>query len=70
MDLNQALIVKLAEYIKQNDSLEIELQHYKNMVKFFIERENKLQRIETMFKNKAVDLSILNEILKEDFIYE
>lgn len=65
MDLNQALIVKLAEYIKQNDNLEIELQHYKNMVKFFIERENKLQRIETMFKNRTVDLSELSKLVNE-----
>lgn len=66
MDLNQALIVKLAEYIKQNDSLEIELQHYKNMVKFFMERENKLQRIETMFKNENVDLERLSKLVKGD----
>ncbi len=29
MDLNKQLIIKLAEYIEQNDDLEIELQHYK-----------------------------------------
>lgn len=65
MDLNKALIIKLAECIEQNDDLEIELQHYKNMVKFFMERENKLQQIETMFKNKAVDLSELSKLVNE-----
>lgn len=65
MDLNKALIIELAKYIEENDSLEIELQHYKNMVKFFMERENKLQRIETMFKNKNVDLSKLSKLVNE-----
>lgn len=35
MDLNKQLIIELAKQIEQNDDLEIELQHYKNMVKFF-----------------------------------
>ncbi|MCI9434053.1 MAG: hypothetical protein HFI86_02090 [Bacilli bacterium] len=65
MNLNKALIIELAKYIEQNDDLEIELQHYKNMVKFFMERENKLQRIETMFKNRTVDLSELSKLVNE-----
>ena len=65
MDLNKYLITELAKYIEENDILEIEIQHYKNMVKFFMERENKLQRIETMFKNKNVDLSELSKLVNE-----
>lgn len=65
MDINKQLIIELAKQIEQNDDLEIELQHYKNMVKFFIERENKLQRIETIFKNRTVDLSELSKLVNE-----
>lgn len=65
MDLNKQLIIELAKQIEHNDDLEIELQHYKNMVKFFMERENKLQRIETMFKNRTVDLSELSKLVNE-----
>lgn len=65
MDLNKYLIVELAKQIELNDDLEIELQHYKNLVKFFIQRENKLQRIETMFKNRTVDLSELSKLVNE-----
>ena len=57
--------LELAKYIEESDSLEIELQHYKNIVKFFMKRENKLQRIETMFKNKDVDLSELSKLVNE-----
>ncbi len=35
------------------------------MIKFFMERENKLQRIETMFKNKNVDLAELSKLVNE-----
>lgn len=66
MDINKKLIIELAKQIEQNDDLEIELQNYKNMIKFFIQRENKLQRIETMFKNENVDLERLSKLVKGD----
>lgn len=56
------LIMKL---ISKNYDLENQLRDYEMITKFLIKRENKLQQIETMFKNKEVDLEKLYKLVTE-----
>lgn len=63
LDILVSYITKLQN---ENDDLNEQVIAYETLTKFLIKRENKLEQIETMFRNKDVNLSILSEILKED----
>lgn len=60
------LIQELSKLIEKNNELEIELRDYRAIMSFLMKRENKLQRIETMFKNNIIDLKELSKIVKEN----
>ena len=44
----------------------IEIEKLRNQIEFLSKRDNKLQQIEQMFNNKAVDLSELSKLVKEN----
>lgn len=50
---------------KQSYRLRQENQQLKERNEFLVKRENKLQQIEMMFKNRSVDLEKLSKLLSE-----
>lgn len=59
----EELIMQIMKLISKNYDLENQLRDYEMITKFLIKRENKLQQIETMFKNKEVDLEKLYKLV-------
>ena len=60
----EELILQIMDLISENHELESQVNNYKKLVKFLTKRENKLQQIETMFKNEPIDLAKLSELVK------
>lgn len=61
----EELIMQIAQLISGINDLEQQISDYKIIIKFLTRRENKLQQIETMFKNKEVDLEKLYKLVTE-----
>lgn len=61
----EELIMQIAQLISEINDLEQQISDYKIIIKFLTRRENKLQQIETMFKNKEVDLEKLYKLVTE-----
>lgn len=62
----EELILQIMDLISEKYELEKQLRDYEEITKFLIKRENKLQQIETMFKNKEVDLDKLYKLVIEN----
>lgn len=62
----EELIMQIAQLISEINDLEQQISDYKIIIKFLTRRENKLQQIETMFKNKEVDLEKLYKLVTEN----
>lgn len=62
----EELILQIMDLISEKYELEKQLRDYEEITKFLIKRENKLQQIETMFKNKEVDLDKLYKLVAEN----
>lgn len=62
----EELIMQIAQLISEINDLEQQISDYKIIIKFLTRRENKLQQIETMFKNKEVDLDKLYKLVIEN----
>lgn len=62
----EELILQIMDLISEKYELEKQLRDYEEITKFLIKRENKLQQIETMFKNKEVDLDKLYKLVTEN----
>lgn len=61
----EELIMQIAQLISEINDLEQQISDYKIIIKFLTRRENKLQQIEIMFKNKEVDLEKLYKLVTE-----
>lgn len=61
----EELIMQIMKLISEKYDLEKQVRDYEMITKFLIKRENKLQQIETMFKNKEVDLEKLYKLVNE-----
>lgn len=61
----EELIMQIMKLISEKYDLEKQVRDYEMITKFLIKRENKLQQIETMFKNKEVDLEKLYKLVTE-----
>lgn len=61
----EELIMQIAQLISEINDLEQQISDYKIIIKFLTRRENKLQQIETMFKNKEVDLEKLYKLVMD-----
>lgn len=61
----EELIMQIMKLISEKYDLEKQVRDYETIMKFLIKRENKLQQIETMFKNKEVDLEKLYKLVTE-----
>lgn len=59
----EELIMQIMKLISEKYDLEKQVRDYEMITKFLIKRENKLQQIETMFKNKEVDLEKLYKLV-------
>lgn len=53
------------KYLETIKDLRKEMRKLKKENKFLVERENKLQSIETLYANQPVDLKKLSKIMKE-----
>jgi hypothetical protein len=61
----EELIMQIMKLISEKYDIEKQVRDYEMIMKFLIKRENKLQQIETMFKNKEVDLEKLYKLVTE-----
>lgn len=61
----EELVLQIMKLISEKYDLEKQVRDYESIMKFLIKRENKLQQIETMFKNKEVDLEKLYKLVTE-----
>lgn len=61
----EELIMQIMKLISEKYDIEKQVRDYEMIMKFLIKRENKLQQIETMFKNKEVDLEKLYKLFTE-----
>lgn len=59
----EELVLQIMKLISEKYDLEKQVRDYESIMKFLIKRENKLQQIETMFKNKEVDLEKLYKLV-------
>lgn len=62
----EELIMQIMKLISEKYDIEKQVRDYEMIMKFLIKRENKLQQIETMFKNKEVDLEKLYKLVAEN----
>ena len=62
----EELVLQIMKLISEKYDLEKQVRDYESIMKFLIKRENKLQQIETMFKNKEVDLEKLYKLVTEN----
>ena len=62
----EELIIQIMKLVSDKHELEKQVRDYEEIIKFLTKRENKLQQIETMFKNEPIDLAKLSELVKED----
>lgn len=61
----EELVLQIMKLISEKYDLEKQVRDYESIIKFLTRRENKLQQIETMFKNKEVDLEKLYKLVTE-----
>lgn len=61
----EELIMQIMKLISEKYDIEKQVRDYEAIIKFLTRRENKLQQIETMFKNKEVDLEKLYKLVTE-----
>lgn len=59
----EELVLQIMKLISEKYDLEKQVRDYESIIKFLTRRENKLQQIETMFKNKEVDLEKLYKLV-------
>ena len=52
--------------VSEKLDLEKQVRDYEGIIKFLTKRENKLQQIETMFKNEPIDLAKLSKVIKDN----
>lgn len=62
----EELVLQIMKLISEKYDLEKQVRDYESIMKFLIKRENKLQQIETMLKNKEVDLEKLYKLVTEN----
>lgn len=62
----EELILQIMNLVSEKHELEKQVRDYEGIIKFLTKRENKLQQIETMFKNEPIDLAKLSELVKGD----